>query len=57
MNSAEVRKPVILPTPFAPVAPSLLHEKQFLILLQKKKHRTSSEKQTKSTVKNPLQLH
>ena len=57
MNSAEVRKPVVIPPPFAPVAPSLLHEKQFLILLQKKKHRTSSEKQSKSTVKNPLQLH
>jgi hypothetical protein len=58
MNSADPGKPVILsPIPFAPVAPSLLHEKQFLILLQKKKHRTSSEKQTKSTVKNPLQLH
>ena len=35
---------------FAPVAPSLLHEKQFFMLLQTQKtHRASSEKQRTSS--------
>jgi hypothetical protein len=50
---------------FAPVAPSLLHEKQFFLSLQtQKKHRASSEKQSKSSKlekksanSDQLQLH
>jgi len=54
MNSAE-RKAPLPPLLFAPVAPSLLHEKQFYILLHKK-HRTSSEKQSKSSKKEGKSL-
>jgi len=49
MNRAKEATPFI--PLFAPVAPSLLHEKQFFLLLQapkRQKQRASSEKQSKS---------
>jgi hypothetical protein len=56
MNAVVEQKelPVNRP-PFAPVAPSLLHEKQFHLFLIKtqKNHRASSEKQTRVSSNQP----